>query len=51
MPAGSLKPEEIHLQHIFVKRIIKGTNYKKPVEKMTVIKADGKVNTSFSGEA
>ncbi len=49
VPAGEIKPEHVHLPHIFVKRIIKGEKYVKPIEKMTVRKADGSMTTQFSG--
>ena len=29
---GELKPDEIHIPNIFVHRIIKGDQYKKPIE-------------------
>lgn len=41
VPTGTFKPEEIHLPHIFVKRIIKGKNYVKPIERMTVRQENG----------
>lgn len=47
VPAGEIKPEHVHLPHIFVKRIIKGENYVKPIEKMTVRKLDGSMETQF----
>lgn len=49
VPAGEIKPEHVHLPHIFVKRVIKGENYVKPIEKMAVRKADGSMETIFSG--
>ena len=33
---GELKPDEIHLPGIFVKRIIKGENYQKRIEKLVL---------------
>jgi len=45
VPAGEIKPEHVHLPHIFVKRIVKGENYIKPIEKMTVKQADGSMTT------
>lgn len=36
---GCLKPDEIHLPGIFVDRLIRGCNYEKPIEKVTVQKA------------
>jgi len=50
VPAGEIKPEYVHLPHIFVKRIFKGENYKKPITKLTVRKADGKLETKTSGD-
>ncbi len=38
---GVLKPDEIHLPGIFVKRIIHGKNYSKRIEKLTVAKPKG----------
>lgn len=35
VPAGELDPEHIHTSGIYVQRIIKGTNYKKPIEQRT----------------
>ena len=49
VPAGEIKPEHVHLPHIFVKRVIKGENYVKPIEKMTVRKDGGQMETQFSG--
>ncbi|KAG0214043.1 Succinyl-CoA:3-ketoacid coenzyme A transferase 1, mitochondrial [Mortierella sp. GBA30] len=36
VPVGSLKPEEIHLPGIFVKRIIQGKSYEKRIERLTL---------------
>jgi 3-oxoacid CoA-transferase subunit A len=36
--AGTLDPDHIHTPGIFVKRIIKGVNYRKPIEQRTVRK-------------
>jgi len=51
VPAGTLKPEDIHLPHIFVKRIFKGKEWIKPIEKRTTTKADGKVVSTIGGES
>lgn len=37
--AGELNPEEIHTPGIYVQKIIKGTNYEKRIERLTVVKA------------
>jgi len=34
--AGEIKPDQIHLPGIYVKRIIKGDNYEKRIERLTV---------------
>lgn len=36
VPAGSLNPDHIHVPGIYVKRIVKGTNYEKPIEKVRI---------------
>jgi len=36
--AGTLDPDQIHTPGIFVQRIFKGTNYRKPIEQRTVRK-------------
>jgi len=36
VPVGSLRPEDIHLPGIFVKRIIQGKNYEKRIERLTL---------------
>ncbi|KAG0046092.1 Succinyl-CoA:3-ketoacid coenzyme A transferase 1, mitochondrial [Gryganskiella cystojenkinii] len=36
VPVGTLKPEEIHLPGIFVKRIIQGKSYEKRIERLTL---------------
>ncbi|KAG0239292.1 coenzyme A transferase family protein [Mortierella sp. GBAus27b] len=44
VPVGSLRPEDIHLPGIFVKRIIQGKNYEKRIERLTLTQdkpADG----------
>ncbi|KAJ3111484.1 Succinyl-CoA:3-ketoacid coenzyme A transferase 1, mitochondrial [Phlyctochytrium bullatum] len=40
VPVGSLRPEEIHVQGIFVDRVIKGEKYEKRIERLTL--NDGK---------
>jgi 3-oxoacid CoA-transferase len=41
VPAGTLKPDEIHLPGIFVHRLIQGKNYVKRIEKVTVAGSGG----------
>ena len=36
VPAGSLDPHHIHLPHIYVQRLVKGSQYLKPIEKYTI---------------
>ena len=36
VPVGDLHPEEIDVPSIFVKRVVKGINYQKWIEKRTV---------------
>ncbi|XP_061402707.1 succinyl-CoA:3-ketoacid-coenzyme A transferase, mitochondrial [Musca vetustissima] len=36
VPAGELNPDHIHIPGIYVKRIIKGTNYEKRIEKVRI---------------
>ena len=40
VPAGELDPHHVQLSHIYVSRLIKGSNYIKPIEQLT-IKKDG----------
>jgi len=35
---GELDPDQVHVPSVYVKRIFKGTNYEKPIEKRTVRK-------------
>ena len=52
LPAGSFDPDHVHLPHIFVDRLIKGTNYVKPIEYLTLAKeGGGKDSDVFKGEA
>lgn len=37
--AGELDPEEIHTPGVYVQRVLKGTNYEKRIERLTVVKA------------
>ena len=39
--AGTLDPDHIHTPGIFVKRIVRGTNYEKRIEQRTVRKKGG----------
>ena len=53
VPVGELDPECIHLPHIYVQRLIKGTDYLKPVENRTFAQ-EGQTGASsdiFKGEA
>ena len=36
VPAGSIKPEDVHLPGIYVHRLIKGPSYEKRIERLTV---------------
>eukprot|EP01098_Paradermamoeba_levis_P002000 TRINITY_DN1230_c0_g1_i1.p1 TRINITY_DN1230_c0_g1~~TRINITY_DN1230_c0_g1_i1.p1 ORF type:complete len:351 (+),score=126.29 TRINITY_DN1230_c0_g1_i1:240-1292(+) len=36
VPVGSLSPNEIHVPGVFVKRLIKGSNYEKRIERLTL---------------
>ena len=36
---GEIDPDQVHVPSVYVKRIFKGTNYERPVEKRTVRKA------------
>jgi 3-oxoacid CoA-transferase subunit A len=38
VPAGSLDPDQIHVPGIYVKRLVQGANYVKPIERRTVRK-------------
>ena len=51
VPTGSLNPEDIHLPHLFVQRIILGSNYVKRIEKLTIKAADGKIHMPWKGDA
>jgi 3-oxoacid CoA-transferase subunit A len=35
---GEIEPDQVHVPSVYVKRIFKGTNYQKPIEKRTVRK-------------
>lgn len=50
---GSFDPDHIHLPHIFVQRLIKGENYIKPIEYLTIKKKgeSGSSSDVFKGEA
>jgi 3-oxoacid CoA-transferase subunit A len=37
---GTLDPDHIHTPGIYVKRIVQGRNYLKPIEKLTVRKRE-----------
>lgn len=41
VPTGSLDPDQIHVPGILVQRVIKGEQYIKPIEKLTVHKPEG----------
>jgi len=51
VPRGSLKPEEIHLPHIYVDRVFKGTDYVKKIEMPTFSNPDGSLDFPWKGEA
>lgn len=53
VPVGELNPECIHLPHIYVQRLILGSNYIKPIEIRTVAKhgESGASSDIFMGEA
>lgn len=40
VPVGSLSPDEIHIPGIYVKRLFKGDNYEKRIEKVTITSND-----------
>ncbi|XP_075160074.1 succinyl-CoA:3-ketoacid CoA transferase [Haematobia irritans] len=48
VPVGSLDPDQIHIPGIYVKRIFKGTNYEKRIEKVRITEtsSDKKGETS-----
>ncbi|KAF9984210.1 Succinyl-CoA:3-ketoacid coenzyme A transferase 1, mitochondrial [Mortierella antarctica] len=52
VPVGSLKPEDIHLPGIFVKRIIQGKSYEKRIERLTLTedKPTGVAGASPAGD-
>ncbi|XP_055915321.1 succinyl-CoA:3-ketoacid-coenzyme A transferase, mitochondrial [Eupeodes corollae] len=41
VPVGAIKPDEVHVPGIYVQRIVKGTNYNKRVEKLTIREESG----------
>ncbi|EDW18290.1 succinyl-CoA:3-ketoacid-coenzyme A transferase, mitochondrial [Drosophila mojavensis] len=41
VPVGALSPDEIHVPGIYVKRIFKGTNYNKRVERLRITEPKG----------
>ena len=51
VPTGTFDPDTVHLPHIFVNRLIKGKEYKKPIEFMTIAKeGGGKSSDIFKGK-
>lgn len=52
VPAGELDPNHIHLPHIYVKRLVLGSNYVKPIEQYTIKKEgeDAKSSAYFQTE-
>ncbi|XP_037822619.1 succinyl-CoA:3-ketoacid-coenzyme A transferase, mitochondrial-like isoform X2 [Lucilia sericata] len=40
VPIGAIDPHEIHIPRIYVKRIFKGTNYEKRIEKVRITETD-----------
>lgn len=52
VPTGAIDPENVHLPHIFVQRLVVGKNYIKPIEYRTVAKeGGGKSSDIFKGPA
>lgn len=50
VPVGTLKPESIDLPGIFIKRLIKGTNYSKKIDRKVIMGEDGKINYGIPDE-
>lgn len=46
VPAGSIKPEDVHLPGVYVHRLIKGDHYEKRIERRTVAMAPSHGTTS-----
>lgn len=46
----TFSPEEIHLPHIYVHRVVKGEGYVKPVERTTVLNKKGQIKMPWTGE-
>jgi len=44
VPVGAIKPESVDLPGIFVKRLIKGSNYTRKIDRKVVMGEDGKIN-------
>ncbi|KAM7356033.1 succinyl-CoA:3-ketoacid CoA transferase [Cochliomyia hominivorax] len=52
VPVGAIGPDEIHIPGIYVKRIFKGTNYEKRIEKVRITETDeGKKTAPSPGQA
>lgn len=45
---GEIKPDDIHLPGIYIQRIVKGGNYDKRIEKLTLRKAAATANGESS---
>lgn len=41
VPVGSIKPEDVHLPGVYVKRILQGSAYEKRIERLTEDRGDG----------
>lgn len=52
VPAGTFDPGHVHLPHVYVQRLIQGTNYIKPIENRTIHQEDEDIenNPVFQGE-
>ncbi|KAJ3223415.1 Succinyl-CoA:3-ketoacid coenzyme A transferase 1, mitochondrial [Clydaea vesicula] len=48
VPVGTLTPNEIHLPGVYVQRLIKGLNYEKRIEKLTLTKDEDVSKTATS---
>jgi len=48
---GEISPDHVHIPNIFVKRIIKGQNYEKRIERLTLRKPEGKSTKPLSPAA
>lgn len=51
VPVGTFKPDDIHLPEVYVQRVVKGSNYVKPIERLSTISEDGKISFPWTGDA